>query len=931
MKKWMDGFQNVENRYLPKVRYWFPHAVVCAKGLERDMADLAERGFGGVEAVSMKTGITPDFYHRDNLWGSEKWIACMKVLLHEAKKHGFSVDISNGPAWPIANIDAKEADDETTLYELSYGLKILQPGESYNGNAPLPAEIHPEGTMHLKTVGLYRIVGDKCLDFDSYQPLAEPISVTVSEGQWALFAFWERPAKERNAGIFYVADHFSRKATDAVMDVWEKRILPALGEDRDILHAVFCDSLEYVTDMDWSRGFAESFEERNGYSILPYLPVLGNAYMFPGMDSCNQGVFPDSNVCGYSFSNSDIQHRVNMDYYEMLTYFYCKNHLEQMQTRAEAMGLTVRSQLSYNKNLEAECAPLYVGIPENEALGRPQLDNFRIMAAGVNLGRKPVYSFECNAEMLNAYGQTHEDILWWIKRSYAGGMNAQVFHGAHYCGYYDEEGNENGLCPGINWPGYESFTDPVWSNGWNRTLSAEHQKEILTFLGRCNYVLRNPHKVDAAVYRNDYTNYSPFTSGDGTYIYKDGNALNDAGFSYEFLSPQLMQHKNAVITDGIFDKDGAAYKAIIVDNEEYMDYEGALKLLEYGKAGLPILFVGRYPEKNIFISTEKTDEELRQLIRQIPHTFVETHAQVPDALKALNVLPDVLPAETVPLRPVHVTIGGKHFYYVYNGNTIVRNDMTTRFPHIDKQSVMKEFTISLSLLGEGDVYELDGFFGSCIRHAGTVKDGRTQVSLHFDRDEAKLLAVLTPEDAQDFGIQATPAKNDCIRSEILLNDWTLQIRKILPPQDRVGTFYESCWEDMEPIKLSCLKPWKDICEDWKHLSGIGIYTAKVNLDAIPARAEISFEKVSDTYSLNINGCRISSGDPAKRRTDITKALKTGENTIEVTVCTQIQNAAIRDFIDDFISQENNRELCESHWMGRYKEYGIWGKAALQLY
>jgi len=338
MKRWMDGFRNVENQYLPKVRYWFPHAVVSAKGFEKDVADLAARGFGSIEAVSMKTGITPEFYNRENLWGSDKWIACMKPLLRAAKKHGLSVDISNGPAWPIANISATHADDETTLYELSYGLKILHAGESYAGNAPLPVEIHPEGTMKLKAVGLYRIAGEKCLDFDSYQPLEEPISVTISEGDWALFAFWERPAKERNADIFYVADHFSKKATDAVMDVWEKRLLPAFSEDRDVLQSVFCDSLEYVTDMDWSRGFAEDFEARKGYSILPYLPVLGNAYMFPGMENCNQGVFPDSNVSGYSFTDRDLQHRVNMDYYEMLTDYYCRNHLDTCRSVRKRWG-----------------------------------------------------------------------------------------------------------------------------------------------------------------------------------------------------------------------------------------------------------------------------------------------------------------------------------------------------------------------------------------------------------------------------------------------------------------------------------------------------------------------------------------------------------------------------------------------------------------
>ena len=65
------------------------------------------------------------------------------------------------------------------------------------------------------------------------------------------------------------------------------------------------------------------------------------------------------------------------------------------------------------------------------------------------------------AEFGHGYGQTQEDMLWWIKRAAIAGCNAQVFHGASYCG--------DGV-KGVGWPGWEAW-NRFCSNNWNRTLS----------------------------------------------------------------------------------------------------------------------------------------------------------------------------------------------------------------------------------------------------------------------------------------------------------------------------------------------------------------------------------------------------------------------------------------------------------------------------
>ena len=148
------------------------------------------------------------------------------------------------------------------------------------------------------------------------------------------------------------------------------------------MESIFCDSLEYQVMMEWTMGFDFFFEKEMGYSILPYLPIVKKTVFYPETD-----------IPGYIFEDSIISDQINNDYFEMLTRCYCENHLAEFEKVAEKHGKTVRYQVAYNKPFEGERCPLYVGIPENEALGRPAIDFQKFMAAAAHFGRKKRYSF----------------------------------------------------------------------------------------------------------------------------------------------------------------------------------------------------------------------------------------------------------------------------------------------------------------------------------------------------------------------------------------------------------------------------------------------------------------------------------------------------------------------------------------------------------
>ena len=74
-------------------------------------------------------------------------------------------------------------------------------------------------------------------------------------------------------------------------------------------------------------------------------------------------------------------------------------------------------------------------MPECETLDfSDMIDNYRLYAGPANLGGRTVVSSECGAVKGESYAQALPELLWHVKRSYAGSINQFVFHGFPYSG-----------------------------------------------------------------------------------------------------------------------------------------------------------------------------------------------------------------------------------------------------------------------------------------------------------------------------------------------------------------------------------------------------------------------------------------------------------------------------------------------------------------
>jgi hypothetical protein len=235
---------------------------------------------------------------------------------------------------------------------------------------------------------------------------------------------------------------------------------------------------------------------------------------------------------------------------------------------------------------------------------------------------------------------------------------------------------------------------------------------------------------------------------------------------------------------------------------------------------------------------------------------------------------------------------------------------------------MEDVHTEISLLGEGKAYEIDAFDGKIKRLDAAVKGGRTHLTLDFVRDEAKIIAILTDEQASAMGIAGEYAPMMTKSGTVVLRDFTLTVERIHAPEELASTFYESVWETLPSVRTDACEPWNRLCEEWNEWCGNAAYETTFSLGRVPRRAVFLPEHVCDTYEVYVNGVHFNQGDPALRATDITSALVCGENAIRIVVAGTLKNAVSLAFIRRAAPPDRPREP---------QDLGMWGEIKIELY
>jgi len=874
------------------------------------------------------------FYYDTRVTGGKN----ASVMLNVPKKSGTTVN-ARLVAVTYNRIEKTE-DLDTWLSETDSGILYADQLHLEKLRVDSPASLEELFGADTLTACGYDPVNHK---FDAEKLEAHgPLEITADlpEGEYAVFAYWEVPSDKTFGGVTqYCCDHYSLLGTKAVTDTYDRAVekFPALGQGfKDVGRAFFCDSLE--NNGNWTLKILDRFYELFGQDFTKYLYAIANGpwrvrpEMAPPTAEDVTGVkkgspidggpkpphyglpfmMPDWSAGQPKYTSEHIE-QLRKSYYEAMTRTFIECHIHAYQEWADKFSMDIRYQSTYGQKMFMGEVSKEIDMAETESLAyRDEVDGYRAQAGAVHIRRNgsQILSSEQGENDEDQFHTTtwSGDFLWRSNRFYVSGGNQLVYHVFSYTKYDEPIMHGNG---NMVWPGFRPQPNVGDNLQFNRP-TMQYMGDYSKYIARTQLLLRTGEaKLDAAIYYHGYNNdrwdFDAFYHGD---------ELEKAGYSYEFIDPSFFDMDNAVVGGGVFAPDGPGYRAFLFQNQGSLPVSAAKKLLEYAKAGLPMVFAGCMPSRAAYaFEADAEVQEISKELLSLPNVrLVECAEKWPEALAALRVSPSLEPGGA-SIMYARRTAEDMDLYFLYNQEKyFTREQMWTPLPDIDT-------VISLESQPDRMPYMLNLWSGEILPVENyTEESGRYCIPLKLKGNDTAALVL-----AEKGWYEGQP--DPIGKAETLpLEDWTLTVisyepgAKALSGEDLTDTAYVS----YNLGRIGAAKPWTALTmpdgTPGESISGVGIYETAISWDAA-GTAVLDLGAVCDLYRLTVNGIEVTGANPANPVQDITACLNPGGNTVKVEVAS------------NFFHAEHSRNYLSTNWVERKTftawDFGILGQPVLK--
>ena len=922
-RAWRKDFAAPPLSVAPKFRWWWPNGQVDPAEVAREVDQVADVGFGGLELSDIHASGLDQLDIADYGWGSPAWVDALEAALTRAKARGLSIDLTLGPGYPVC-APTVGADSPAASTELAHGVVTVAGGATYSGAVPAAVVAASSGVTKqtLYKVQALRVTGAAV---SGVTPLDQSslvdLTATVSDGQinwtapagssnWVLLSYWLRGVGQlpKGGGPFevptaYVVDHFSAIGTQAVTDWWDGSILTPRVEAllRQVGIAFFEDSLELSTVATiWTPGLPDAFARSLGYDLVPYLPVVVSV----------KGKFQ------FAY-DATLSAHVRDDVNSVMSYLYQENHLLGFQNWAHRHGMQYRMQ-PYGLNTDSLYFASFLDIPEGETLGFKNLDDFRVLCGGRDLAGHLKLSVEALAYANGAYSTTWFTGLQAVGSYFAAGVNQSVVHGFAYAD-----------APGATWPGFAAWspyqtTGIGYSEAWGpRQPTWGHLPDIAGYFARNQWVLQSgTPKYDLVFYRQKgYTATgigAPWATASGI----------PTGWTHSFATDRVLGLHGVGVKAGRLAPEGPSFGALILGpdqfagNETEISADGARLLLGFAEAGLPTVVLGDWSAPLATGAASAADAaqvaaDIARLLTLPNVVAVADQSLIPNALAQLGVVPAVTQTSS-SLMHTHRVDGQIDLYYLANARHAASSKVTAIAQ-----------TAWLTPVDAAAVpYRLDAWTGEITRIAAfTRQDGRIGVQVALNPGESTIVvlaragwagergavqvtateaaAVFLGGDgtqvlarAQQAGTYATTLADGTVLhsvtgdvpAPIALTEWSLAAEDWQPAPG--ATTATATVKPVVQVELSALAPWSSIPQ-LQDSSGVGRYTTEFTLPSTwngGLGATLSLGTVLDTFRVWVNGERVPPGGQLASSLDLgSSLLRAGRNTITVEVATTLLN------------------------------------------
>ncbi len=674
-------------------------------------------------------------------------------------------------------------------------------------------------------------------------PLMSPegkLKWNAPAGNWVIMRMGMAPTGVNNSpaskeGTGLEVDKMSKEHVGSHFDSFLGEILRRIpAADRRTWKIAVQDSYE-TGGQNWTDGLMEKFKTRYGYDPLPYLPAL-HGKIIGSPDMSDRFLWDLRRL---------IADRIAYDYVGGLREISNQNGLKTWLENYGHWGFPGEF-LQYGGQSDEVAGEFWA----KGALGN--IENRAASSAAHIYGKNKV-SAESFTSGGKAFMKYPADIKQRGDRFFAEGVNNTLLH------VYIHQPDER--LPGVN---------ATFGTEFNRHNTWFDYLDLFTaYLKRCNFMLQQGRYVADVAY---------FIGEDAPKMTGVTDPPIPKGYSFDYINGEVIRDRLTVKNGRLFLPDGMSYGLLVLPKLETMRPELLEKIRDLVSQGATVL--GPPPNRSPSLENYPTaDQRVQAIVKElwgdINGTTIKSHRfgkglvlqgiALSTALDRLKIAPDYRAGKVDSTLFIHRSAPDEDIYFISNQQN----------KPID---VVAEFRISGK---QPEIWDpIDGT--TRLLPQFEQKNGATAVPLRLDKFQSTFIVFRKPA-----------VQNSDNRS--LNNPSELTLARIEKPWK--VTFDPKMRGPDQPVVFDQLIDWTlHPNEQIKYYSGTAVYTnsVKIKKPANGQRIYLDLGEVSVIAKVTVNGIAVGGVWTAPWRTEITGALRSGNNVVEISVANTWVNRLIGD-------------------------------------
>ncbi len=678
-----------------------------------------------------------------------------------------------------------------------------------------------------------------------------PLQVDLPPGSWIVTRYGytttgahNHPASDAGRGL--EIDKLDAAAMDFHFEQYVGKVVKeAQSQGSNALLYSEIDSFE-MGGNNWTENFNETFEQKWGYDLLPWLPafsghVIESSQSTDAVLTDMRGLVADLMTENYFERFTELCHQYNMKSY------------------VEPYGFGTLNELSIGGSADKTMGEFWV-VPQG-FMG--------IFASAVSSARiygKKVISAESFTAWSEVNWRGHPySMKIYGDHAWASGINETMFH------RYAHQPNTH-VIPGMTMGSVGSHIDRT-QTWWNNA-----GKAWFKYLARGSYLLQQG---------NPASDFLVFTGDNTPNRVANWNSVDlPAGVRGDFVNADVLINRLSVKDGKLVLPEGTSYNAIYLHNSDKLRLATLKRIEQLARNGA--LIVGPAPSSPIGYTEYQSDTaEFQAIVSKLwansdtPTNYgkgqILPSRKAADALEHLGLGPDLLIDGIGAEYFTHRKIGQGELYFFFNETDEYREmnldfRVSNRIPEIWDADT-------------GSIERLDSY---------QVEENRTRFTTTVEPRGSRFVYFREPLGSE---IKTTPSKlallatmgltESTAKTNTLLLDLNWQIE------------FDKTWGGPGLIETNTLQDWTlNEVEGIRHFSGTAIYRSQFDLNAEWATAgqpiALDLGSVDIAAIVTVNETTFPTLWKPPFALDVSSALKAGTNSIQIEVTNTWTNRLIGD-------------------------------------